>query len=622
MKSRLGQRIRYSFDNLMARGLVSLIGLLGVASILFVFVVAVSVVVLGLHPADAQLDFPEAFWAALLRTLDPGTMGQDQGVGFRAAMLVVTLGGLVIVASLIGIISNAFNDKVAQLRKGRSKVLEKDHTLILGWNSKVMSILKELVVANASRTRPAVVILANRDKVEMEDEIHFAIKHPGNTRIIVRSGDPMSLVDLEMTNHHRARSIVVLSPDEPEEADNFSIKTALALVNNKVRSANPYHIVGEIREARNYEAARLVSGDEASWVLGEELISRLLVQTCRQSGLSAVFSDLLDFEGSEIYLAPAEKLAGLTYKEVCLSFESAAVIGLFRDGKTLLNPRPQFKVEDTDLVVVLAEDDSKLQIRQPAGFNEKSITASAHQLPKPENTLILGQNRSLLVILDELDACMAKGSKVKIIATSDAPELGRYKNAEVSFVQADPTSRAVLEASGVRDFNHIMVLADRNAKSIQAADAKTLMTLLHLRAMVKSRESDINVVSEMLDDHNRELAEVTAADDFIVSDKLVSLMLTQLAENDAVKEVFSSIFDSAGGQVRLHPAEWYVKLGVEVDFNDVTAAANARDESAMGYRKQDLDVEGDTMHGVRLNPARKDRVVFAPGDMIVVLTED
>jgi hypothetical protein len=42
----------------------------------------------------------------------------------------------------------------------------------------------------------------------------------------------------------------------------------------------------------------------------------------------------------------------------------------------------------------------------------------------------------------------------------------------------------------------------------------------------------------------------------------------------------------------------------------------------MGYRKQDLDVADDTMHGVRLNPARKDRVVFAPGDMVVVLTED
>ena len=35
----------------------------------------------------------------------------------------------------------------------------------------------------------------------------------------------------------------------------------------------------------------------------------------------------------------------------------------------------------------------------------------------------------------------------------------------------------------------------------------------------------------MLDVRNRELAEVTQADDFIVSDKLVSLMLAQVSEN-------------------------------------------------------------------------------------------
>lgn len=622
MKAQVVNRLKYGFDNLMARGLVSLIGLLGLASMLFILTVAAFVVLLGLHPADAKLDFPEAFWAALLRTLDPGTMGQDQGVGFRAAMLIVTLGGLVIVASLIGIISNAFNDKVAQLRKGRSRVLEREHTLILGWNSKVMSILKELIVANESRNRPAVVILADRDKVEMEDEIHSVIKRPSNTRIIVRSGDPMSLVDLEMTNHGKARSVVVLSPDEPEEADNFSIKVALALVNNKKRSASRYHIVGEIRDVQNVEAANLVSQDEANWVLGEELISRLLVQTCRQSGLSVVFSDLLDFEGSEIYLASAEKLEGMSYSEVCLSFENAAVIGLVRDGRTLLNPMPNFIVMHSDLVVVLAEDDSKLQTSQPASFNQDVVTATAHQLPKPESTLILGQNRSLAVILDELDACMAKGSQVKIIASSDAPELRGFTNATVSFIKADPTSRSVLVEADVLNFNHIMVLSDRNARSVQSADAKTLMTLLNLRAMVKNQKREINVVTEMLDDHNRELAETTDADDFIVSDKLVSLMITQLAENEALKLVFSELFRSEGSQVRLHPAEWYVQSGIEVDFNDVTAAANARHESALGYRKQALDVTSDNMHGVRLNPSRKNRIIFEPGDTVVVLTED
>ena len=75
-------------------------------------------------------------------------------------------------------------------------------------------------------------------------------------------------------------------------------------------------------------------------------------------------------------------------------------------------------------------------------------------------------------------------------------------------------------------------------------------------------------------------------------------------------------------QVRLHPAEWYVKLGAEVNFDTVAAAACHRDESAMGYRMSRLDTSDDAMHGVRINPTRKQTVVFEPGDMIVVLTED
>jgi len=66
-------------------------------------------------------------------------------------MLLVTIGGLVIVASLIGIVSGAFDSKVEELRKGRSRVLEQDHTLILGWSSKVFPIVREIATANVGR---------------------------------------------------------------------------------------------------------------------------------------------------------------------------------------------------------------------------------------------------------------------------------------------------------------------------------------------------------------------------------------------------------------------------------------------------------------------------------------
>src|SRR5690606_297417 len=141
-------------------------------------------------------------------------------------MLIVTIGGLIIVASLIGIVSGAFDSKVEELRKGRSRVLEHDHTLILGWSTKVFPIVREICLANESRGKSAIVILADRDKVEIEDDLKAQLPDTGKTRIIVRSGDPMNLAELEVANPHTARSIIVLAPEDDDDPDSTVIKTA------------------------------------------------------------------------------------------------------------------------------------------------------------------------------------------------------------------------------------------------------------------------------------------------------------------------------------------------------------------------------------------------------------
>ena len=61
-------------------------------------------------------------WRSLMRTLDPGTMGGDAGsVAFLLAMLAVTLGGIFIVSTLIGVITSGIEGKLDELRKGRSR---------------------------------------------------------------------------------------------------------------------------------------------------------------------------------------------------------------------------------------------------------------------------------------------------------------------------------------------------------------------------------------------------------------------------------------------------------------------------------------------------------------------
>jgi len=137
-----------------------------------------------------------------MRTLDPGTMGDDIGWSFRIIMLLVTTYGIVMLSTFIGLISNGILSKIQQLRKGRSKVLENGHILILGWSAKIHTIVSELVIANENQKKPVIVILADKDKVEMEDEIKEKIKSTINTKIICRSGDPIAVNETLHKSHH------------------------------------------------------------------------------------------------------------------------------------------------------------------------------------------------------------------------------------------------------------------------------------------------------------------------------------------------------------------------------------------------------------------------------------
>ena len=620
MKPKFFEVVKYRFDNIMAKGLVALIGLLALISLIFVSIIALVVVAFGLFPPNEELDFLEVVWLSVLRTLDPGTMGQDAGLGFRTAMFIVTLSGVVIVASLIGVISNAFNARVDQLRKGHSKVLEKDHILILGWSGKVHQILHEVTLANQSRRNSTVVILADQDKVEMEDELRSHGHFKSRTRIIVRSGDPMRESNLHMVRANDARSLIILAPDSLEDADSFSLKTALAILNGKDRKNAPYQIVAEIKEEQNLEVAELIGKGQVVWINAEEVISRLIVQTSRQSGLSTVYSDLLDFEGNELYLKQADSLAGLSYLDASLSQKSSCLIGFVRDGQVFLNPALEAEIRESDQLILLSLDDSSIEFGQVSTFDEAHITAAAHYTLKPDKTLILGTNHALNLILAEINDFSPIGSSVKIVDTS-IPEFEReHGNLQIETLNAEPSSRKVLQSVTLDEFNHIIVLADRESRTSEQADARTLLTLLNLRELMKESPRSPNIVSEMLNDHNRELAESASPDDFIVSEKLISNLISEITEDSAISPVIRAVLSSDGAQVKLQPAEYFVTLGEEVDFNTVTVAALRRGESAMGYRLKAGDAQLN--QGVALNPSKTEKIVFAPGDAIVVLSNE
>ena len=630
----LREKFRYQFENTMSSGPVGVIQWLAVVSIVSVVVLGAIMFILGITSstdADAEpLGFVEGTWKSLMATLDPGTMGGDEGWDFRIVRFIATLIGIFLISILIGSISSGIDQKIEELKRGRSRVLDSDHTLILGWSPKIFTILTELIEANSNQKSPCIVILSEKDKVEAEEEIKSRIESTGNTKIVVRSGSTLESSTSEMVNINEARSIIVLSPEVPNP-DTYVIKTVLGITNGKDRKPEPYHIVAEIKHERNIEAAELVGNGEAVYVLSEDLISRIIAQTCRQSGLSVVYSELLRFEGDEIYFESVpDALIGKTFRDALFAYEDSSVIGLFTaDGEALINPPMDRPLGESEFVIAISEDDDTVIANgrmnyqaDPALYNRDGVS-----LAKEENTLVLGWNDKGCRIVAELDNYVKQGSRVTVaaknaaIAAQTAELQADLSNQTITFKEGDIRDKKTLLSIKTEEYDHIIVLSNRDI-DVQESDAKTLISLLHLRNISESLGLDYSIVTEMLDVRNRELGVVAKADDFVVSDNLISLMLSQLSENKELKKVYDILFQAEGSEIYLKPVGRYVKPGVETDFYTVTASAAELGESAIGYRITSLSWDSEKFYGIKLNPVKSKLVTFSPNDHIIVLSED
>jgi len=631
-KPTLGARLRYAFDKSMAGGTIALIGWLALVSLVLIAIAGAFLALTSISPAgEGPMSFIEATWASLMRTLDSGTMGGDAGWGGGRGVLLVTWAGILVVSALIGVLSTGLESKLDELRKGRSLVLESEHTIIFNWSPSIFDVIAELVIANESRTRPRIVVMSEMDKVEMEDEIAAKVGDLKNTRIICRSGDPTDLYDISIVNPQTCRSVIILSPDA-EDADSRVIKTILALVNDPNRREERYVIAAEVREAQNAEVARVVGGSEVQLVLADDLLSRIVAQSMRQPGLSAVYTELLDFDGCEIYTTEQPDLVGKTFGEALFAYETSTLLGLCSaEGVVRLNPPMGTIIEAGMKAIIIAEDDDQIEIKQRGeGEGATPVAAPAANLAQPERTLMFGWNRRGPMIALELSRYVAPGSLLTIAA--DTPELeADYEGLvlagdtlRVELKRTDTSRRAEIEALDPSSYDHVLVLGYSDHLAAQPADTRTLVTLLHLRRLAEEKGKAISVVSEMIDVRNRELAEVAKIDDFVVSNKLVSLMLAQASENEYLEEIFRDLLDEEGSEICLRPASDYVRLGETLTFYDVAEAARARGEVAIGHHRPG-EVDGDDarrMGGIVINPQRAERIAYGANDRVIVLARD
>ncbi|WP_411104609.1 CASTOR/POLLUX-related putative ion channel [Streptomyces sp. cmx-4-9] len=632
-KASVRLRLRYLFDHLVAGGTAALVGWLAAACLAVVLPASAVLVWADQTAPDNLRGKLTAVWVSVGQTLKIG--GAVGPPLYVLASVALALVALLYVSTLVSVITTGINQRIMDLRLGHSTVLETRHTVVLGWSDQIFPVVGELVAANANQRRSALAVLAPMDKVEMEEAIATRVPDTGRTRIICRTGRTTDPAELARVSPQSAKAVLVLPPDG-ETGDAQVVKTLLAL-DAATPGAGGAVVVAAVRDTRNHLTARLAAGPGGHVLCVDDIVARLLVQTARQPGLSLVYQELLDFDGDEFYTVPAGDLVGRTFGEALLAFTTSSVVGLLGPGGgVVLNPDGRTPIEAGDRILVVTQDDDTALPADAACWVDEGAILSSRPLPRPaERLLLLGWNRRAPLIVEQLDEYVNPGTTLDVVALGDEvtarsarAAAASRSNLEVTFLAGDITDPRVLDKLDVPAYDSVIVIgetdplaeAGSDARSESQADDRTLVTLLHLRAVAQAAHRELALTTEMSDDGNRLLAPAREGADFIVSGRLISLLMTQISESRHLAAVFEELFRAEGHELYLKPVTDYVRADGEVAFATLVESARRRGECAIGYR---LRAEAATApaHGVRINPDKRQPVRFTDGDWLIVLAE-
>jgi hypothetical protein len=643
----LRQRWRYRLDNFLARGSSALF-----VSLLLAFLGSIAAIGLGrylLHALAPEVGsaFSRELWVVFLQLTDPGNMGEDSENPpvLKSAAVVAGLTGVVIFSALIAFLTTALDQAIAHLKKGHSQVLESGHTLILGWGPRVVEMLRELVEANASEKDPVVVILAEEEKEEMDEYLRAHFTERKNTRIVTRSGSAGSVQSLRRVSSHRAKSAIVLAScthsatlEVKLASDARVIKAVLAL-ESLISEDQELAIVAEVFTDRNRQVVKDIAPGKVSAIDVEQILAKIMVQTSRTSGLAVVYSEILGFSGCEMYFFNDPRWSGVKFDRLQYHFPDGVPIGIRpKGGEIVIRPPAETPLKADDEIIIIARDDSSIEFRpNPVMIPKAREVPSLRTEREVERQLILGWSYKAPIIIREYADYVLEGSEVDVVV-KDAPEALQAtvasldgEGVRVRLIDKDPLTSEELESINPFSYNHVIILPQKPHLDAEPEriDSETIVVLLHLRKQLKAltdagTKVSTKLITEILDSSNRDLISHAGVDDFIISNRMVSMIFAQMSEEPEMEGVYENLFREEGSEIYVKPAWLYFStLPVTCRFGDVMRAAQKREgEIAIGYKLKKLESDAFANYGVKINPPKDETVTLGREDCLVVVAED
>jgi hypothetical protein len=594
---------------------------------------------------DDYSDFP---WDVFVQLIGLRDTGDEANLATKFVGVITIFVGLVLFSSLVAFITQEFESKLQELRKGKSPVVEENHTLILGFTDRIIDIIKELVVANESESDAVIVILSPKDKEEMDDFLRNNLDDLKTTRVVTRNGSITNLSDLNKVGVKVAKSVIILNDAQPSDcsevkalSDARVVKAILAIVAANEEEPLP-KIVVELHSQQYRRLAENIAPGTVTTLNEADILARILVQTSRSVGLATVYLNLVGFEGNEFYFyRPKEGWQSITFGKLPFHFSQAMALGVRHANGTLsINPSKDYKLADDDEAIVLAEDDSTIQFHPQAIVQPqvKGYTDYRKKLMrKPEKYLIIGWNSKTPIILREYANYLVEGSRVNLAIQDITGEVQAeidkiakdYPHIKMEAWQVNLDSVEDMVSLKLHEFNSISILAGRG-ENAEEIDAKTLTILLELRQIFKEYTAETGkkviteLIAEIINSEDTDLVIKAGVKDFLLTNQFVSKILAQVSQEPDVMSIYQELFGVEGSELYIKPISLYFPAEQidKLSFADCVLAAQNRDELCIGVKISSQAKNKDKNFGIDLVPSLDKQFNLTLRDALITLAED
>jgi hypothetical protein len=561
----LRNKLLNRFDRALLSGSFSAVLMLFVGTTVLIVVGAAIVSISGVHATRDELNFVDSMWEIVQRVIDPGQLAGEDAWSSRLILLTITIFGLLLVSTLISIINSGLEYRIEGIRRGRRPVNLVGHIVIIGWNDAASKLLEELAIARIEGVDVSVVVFTDDDPIELlnyitdhihrEDEIDQATDTARNVAswVTIRRARGDKTNDLlELGRIDQARALICLLEERNEHRNTRIVLAALSalhLSHAQRREENePLQVVvqfesEDIAQRFKRRIDRVVGARQESFgallnlqVVTPDLVrNKIEVNVVRSKGLSAVYKDLLDLSGDEIYLVksphPNIRFGSLIADDSCIPLGFAA--------KENVNLWPDWEMEVGDSsIVVLGKSMKHVQKYMGSwdGFSPDipfSPRIGRQPSTTPEHYLFVGQNMWLPSLIRELTAVVPNLSTGTLLLHDDEKlaQLPFFAGNSMNVVHRTRTQDPLDDDKFISKFDHVIVMADYDV-DVEQSDSRALSDVLACRVHLETRKNStqpMTVVAELRKRASKHIAAVRMADDLLVSDSLTACAMAQFA---------------------------------------------------------------------------------------------